>query len=123
MRRKKRSAITLKPGSIVLNVAPLFAARQIAHPYTFLLKIGIGNNTTNNILNHKSTSINLQHLTLLCTALECTPNDLLAVPKQNLAPNHPLQKLADVQDTLTNEQMAQWLKTKSVEEVRKMMEE
>jgi DNA-binding Xre family transcriptional regulator len=122
MRNNKRGAIILKSDDIILNLAPLFAARQIVHPYKFLLKLGISNTCTNKMINYQCININLRQLSILCNALECTPNDLFAVPKQNLPPNHPLQKLADVQDKLTADAIAQWLKTKSVDEVRKMMD-
>jgi DNA-binding Xre family transcriptional regulator len=123
MLRKKKGKTTLKADSIVVQLAPILAARNIKHPYKFLRKIGITNHGANNLLTGKTVQLNLQYLTALCQALECTPNDLFALPKQHLAQHHPLQALADTADAFSQQDIDKWLKGKSLEEVKRIVRE
>jgi len=93
-----------------LNITPVFKARGIDNPYNFLVKQGLSPYTVNNILYKGVSSLNLNHVELLCKVLVCEPNDLLVwTPDKNqfLPDNHPLQKLKakptpiDVQQTLS----------------------
>jgi len=80
-----------------LNLTPIFKARGIQKPYSFLVKNGFTNFTASNILNANSRSFRLDHIEMLCNILVCEPNDLLLfTPDKNkqYAPNNPLLKLA-----------------------------
>jgi DNA-binding Xre family transcriptional regulator len=105
MRRNKRKPATLKRNSLSLNLKPILASRHVYQPYKFLLSIGINNHITNQMLNHKVVKINLNHLSLLCQALNCTPNDLFAISKLGIPFDHPLQEIADM-DSSAEEQSA-----------------
>ncbi len=78
------------------NLQSIFAARQIERPYSFLVKIGIAPHTATRIINSNMQVMRLSHIELICKALYCEPNDLLAFKqdKNNPLPTtHPLVKL------------------------------
>jgi DNA-binding Xre family transcriptional regulator len=90
------------------NLNPIFVARQITKPYSFLVKIGIAPNTATRIINNQVRIMRLDHIELLCQHLHCEPNDLLAYKPNNLiklSENHPLNKL------ITKEDDTQWQET------------
>lgn len=79
-----------------LNLRPIFQARGIDRPYTYLVKAGISRATAHNILNSKTRVFRLDHIELLCRVLICEPNDLLAYipdPSAPLQDTHPLNNL------------------------------
>jgi DNA-binding Xre family transcriptional regulator len=79
-----------------LNLRPIFQARGIERPYTYLVKAGISRATAHNILNSKTRVFRLDHIELLCRVLICEPNDLLAYvpdPDSLLQDTHPLNNL------------------------------
>lgn len=83
------------------NLKPIFAARQIDNPYTFLVKLGISRLTAHKILNYDCHVMRLDNLELICRALYCEPNDLIAFKpgKDNPIPeNHPLNNLSPKQE-------------------------
>lgn len=93
-----------------MNVTPIFKARGIDRPYTFLVKAGFSPHSANVILNSKTRIFRLDHIELLCRTLVCEPNDLLiftADSNQPLPPDHPLNNLKqadtveDIKETLT----------------------
>lgn len=78
------------------NILPIFKARGINKPYTFLIKAGLSPHIVTRIINNKPKVLRLDHIELLCSLLVCEPNDLLVyTPNKNnkLADNHPLMKL------------------------------
>jgi DNA-binding Xre family transcriptional regulator len=82
------------------NIKPIFQARGIERPYTFLVKAGLSPHSANSILNSTTRTIRLDHVELLCRVLVCEPNDLLFwIPNsgENLSDNHPLNKLKQVE--------------------------
>ncbi len=96
---------------LTLNPTPIFNARGITKPYTFLVKSGFTPHAANIIINSNTRVFRLDHIELLCTVLNCEPNDLLRFTPnkgQNYPENHPLAKLKqddinhDLQDTLAN---------------------
>ncbi len=96
---------------LTLNLAPIFKARGIDKPYTFLVKAGISAHGAHTILNSKTRTFRLDHIELLCRTLVCEPSDLvLFTPDkdQPLSPDHPLNNLTqaepakDMQETLAN---------------------
>lgn len=82
-----------------LNLKPIFEARGIERPYTYLVKAGISRATAHNILHSKTRVFRLDHIELLCKVLICEPNDLLAyIPdaKTIIPETHPLNNLRKV---------------------------
>lgn len=81
---------------LTFNLTPIFKARGIDKPFSFLVKNGFTNFTATNILNNNTRSFRLDHIEMLCNILVCEPNDLLLfTPDKNkqYAPNNPLLKL------------------------------
>jgi len=79
-----------------LNLKPIFEARGIERPYTYLVKASISRATAHNILNSKTRVFRLDHIELLCRVLICEPNDLLSYTpdSQTIVPEmHPLNNL------------------------------
>ena len=86
---------------LYFNLKPIFAARQIEKPYSFLVKIGIASITAHKIINNDSHVMRLDNLELICKALYCEPNDLLAYKPDSINPvpeNHPLNNLIPIAD-------------------------
>jgi DNA-binding Xre family transcriptional regulator len=81
---------------LYFNLQAIFKARQIERPYTFLVKIGIAPHTATRILNSNMQVLRLNHIEMLCKALYCEPNDLLAYKQETSNPlpaTHPLHNL------------------------------
>jgi DNA-binding Xre family transcriptional regulator len=81
---------------LYLHSAPIFAARGIKRPYSFLIKAGFTHHAAKIILNGNTRIFRLDHIEDLCRVLVCEPNDLLAwKPDQNVqyAAHNPLEKL------------------------------
>jgi DNA-binding Xre family transcriptional regulator len=105
---------------LYFNFNPIFEARQIAKPYTFLVKIGIAPHTAQKILRNDTHVIRLDNLELICKALYCNPNDVMAYKPDNDNPipdNHPLKKLIPIQN---EDQWQQQLKTMPLNKLREM---
>jgi hypothetical protein len=80
-----------------LHLHPIFKARGIARPYSFLVKSGFTYHAAANLTSNRYSTINLAYIDKLCILLHCTPNDLLVYtpePNQILADNHPLKRLS-----------------------------
>ena len=83
---------------IYLHLQPIFAARGIDKPFSFLIKSGFTYPTAHNLLNNKLSSLKLSYIEKLCDALVCEPNDLfLWKPDNNkiYPENYPLKILSD----------------------------
>ncbi len=81
---------------LTLNLTPIFKARNIVKPYSFLIKAGFTAHTATDIANGQKTAYSLAHIELLCRALYCTPNDLFLwkeTKDEPLAPGHPLREV------------------------------
>ena len=102
MMRKKRGKLTPHRNSIVLNLKPILAARDIVHPYAYLTRIGINSFSADKMLNDEPVQINFRQLTALCVALNCTPNDLFAIRGMQLPAHHQLLNLQDVEAAVIN---------------------
>ncbi len=86
-----------------LNLKPLFEARGIENPYSYLVKAGFPSYTAHNLLNSKTISFQLRNIDKLCTLLHCTPNDLLVWSinrNEKLPDTHPLTRLKKKANTL-----------------------
>ena len=79
-----------------LNLNPIFKAKGIEKPYSFLVKSGFTYSAARGILYGNKTSFQLRHIEMLCKLFQCTPNDILFYkPDKNneLPPDHPLNAL------------------------------
>ena len=79
-----------------LNLTPIFKARGIEKPFTFLVNAGLPKHSATRLINNKPAVLRLDHVELLCRVLLCEPNDLLLFKPekgQQYAANHPLLKL------------------------------
>ena len=79
-----------------LNLQPIFKARGIDKPFSYLTSAGFPSYTAHNLLNAKTVTFRLSHIDKLCSLLNCTPNDLLVwTPNRNekLADTHPITRL------------------------------
>lgn len=123
MLRKKRGKLSPSRSSIVLHLAPILQARNISNGYTYLTKLGISNTSAVKMLDGRSVQINYKQLTALCMGLNCTPNDLFALRQMDLPSHHALNALPDIADASPHKSIAEWLQGKSLEEVKKLMEE
>ena len=86
---------------LTLNLSPIFKAKGIEKPYSFLVKAGLSPHSANSILSSKTRVFRLDHIELLCTILVCEPNDLLNwTPDKGVAysKNNPLSKLSTTND-------------------------
>ena len=80
---------------IRLHLLPVLLARGLEKPFSWLRKNGFTHNMAHGLLK-QPTVLSLKHLTKLCVALHCTPNDLLNYTPEGenaLPPQHPLNKL------------------------------
>ncbi|MGO4707782.1 helix-turn-helix domain-containing protein [Chryseobacterium sp. 2TAF14] len=81
---------------LTLNLTPIFKARSIEKPYTFLVKAGLSPQTAHGILHSKTRVFRLDHIELLCKILICEPCDLLLYTPDTdtiLPETHPLNNL------------------------------
>lgn len=108
---------------LYFNLKPIMAARQIEKPYAFLVKIGIAPHTAHKIMNNDSHVMRLDNLTLICKALYCEPNDLLAYRDDKTSPiaeSHPLNNLIVKKDDINWEQQ---MKTMPLSELKEMLKQ
>ena len=78
------------------NLKPVFKVRQIDKPYPFLVKAGIATHGASKIIRNNMHVMRLNHVEIICKALYCEPNDLLAYKQEinnPLPENHPLLNL------------------------------
>lgn len=81
---------------LVLNLHPIFKARMIQNPFTYLVKAGLSRHAAELLLSGRARSPRLEHIEKLCQVLICEPNDLYHwTPEKDTQyqQNHPLFKL------------------------------
>jgi DNA-binding Xre family transcriptional regulator len=81
---------------IFCNLTRAFALRGIDRPSEILVKHGISRPTITRLLRGEKGGVSYRHLEIICTILNCTPNDLFEWrpdPKNPLPENHSLQAL------------------------------
>ena len=117
--KKKRG--TLKPhnSSIVLHIQPILSARNIVNPATYLMKIGVNNNSAYKMLKGEAVQINFRQLTSLCTNLNCTPNDLFALRNIDLPAHHQLHQLQLIDEEVVNPKT--FFEDKSLNEIKAIL--
>lgn len=119
--RKKRGNLKPHSSSIVLNLKPVFAARNIIHPTAYLIKIGISTATVTKMLRGDSVQINFRQLTKMCVNLKCTPNELFALRDMDLPKGHPLHDLRLITPEERMMTVDEWLSSKTVDEVEAIL--
>lgn len=78
-----------------VNLAPVFRARGITRPYTWLVKAGMSRHTASKFLYTDPRDVRLAHLAFLCKILVCDLRDILVwtpAAGENIAANHPLRR-------------------------------
>ncbi|MBL7766451.1 MAG: helix-turn-helix transcriptional regulator [Chitinophagaceae bacterium] len=85
-----------------LHFKQILKARGIENPTKFLINAGLSRPAVKVLLYSENRSIRLDHIELLCTALRCTPNDILVwvadAQTTNVA-DHPLASLKYKEET------------------------
>lgn len=77
-----------------IDLTPLFNARGIRRPFTFLRRLGLSSTVAHRLTHQEGKSIRLDHIYKICDELQCTPNDILWLDSTNDLPTyHPLQLL------------------------------
>lgn len=107
-----------------LNLTPIFNARNINRPYSFLVKAGLSPHSANVILNSKTRSFRLDHIELLCTTLVCEPNDLLVYTPnkdKHISPEHPLNNLKQTETAKDMRETLATLPFKQLKEITKQI--
>jgi len=93
-----------------LHLSPLFEARGIDRPFSFLVKNGFTHSAAHNLLAGQGRTLRLDQLEKLCLLLVCDLHDIIRwnPPKdQTFPPDLPLRKLIkedvtlDVRETLS----------------------
>jgi DNA-binding Xre family transcriptional regulator len=105
---------------LYLNLQHIFKIRQIERPYTFLVKIGIAPHTATKILSSNVYIMRLNHIEMICRALYCEPNDLLAFKQET---NNPLPESHPLLNLLPSEENNNWqeqLKTMPLSKLNKI---
>jgi DNA-binding Xre family transcriptional regulator len=120
MLKKKRKAIYIPKSSLVINLKPLLAQRNITYSSTYLIKIGFTSSAATKMLRGDAIGLNLNEITKLCLHLNCTPNDLFSVRSMTLDDGHALKKLRVYNEEATVS-ISKWLADKSLEEVENLM--
>jgi len=86
---------------LYLNIMPVFTARGILNPFSYLVKAGITRHSATNLLSTGYRNFNLDNIEILCRILVCEPSDLLTwVPNKvdTLPKTHPLFGLVVLSD-------------------------
>lgn len=58
------------------NLFKIMRERGIDRPLLFLIHAGIARRTASRLVHREMDKISVKHLTIICTSLNCTPNDL-----------------------------------------------
>ena len=106
------------------KVKEVMLAAGITNPYSWLVKYPkFSQRKANGLLNQTAKTITLKDISKLCMLLNCTPNDLFALRQMDLPSHHALNALPDIADASPHKSIAEWLHGKSLDEVKKLMEE
>lgn len=101
-----------------LNLSPIFKARGIRKPYTFLRNHGFTHNIAHKLMSGTSRECRYDHIERLCRAVLCTPNDLfLWIPDKDVVypDNLPLNGLKNKPEGVD---IQKELSTMTLEEIR-----
>jgi DNA-binding Xre family transcriptional regulator len=106
------------------NLNEVFKARQIAKPYTFLVKAGFSPHAAAKITSNSARILRLDHIERLCEILHCEPNDLLAYKPNshnNLSKNHPLFNLVPKEEDLEWQETLKTISLSQLKEISKLI--
>ena len=109
---------------LALNLMPIFKARGIERPYSYLVKAGFTSHSAHLILNSKSRVFRLDHIERLCKTLICEPNDLLVyVPNndEHISEEHPLNNLRQTHEAKDMKATLATLPFKQLKEITKQI--
>ena len=65
--------------------------------------------------------LNFNQMTVLCTNLNCSPNDLFALREMTLPEHHELNKVKPLKPKDETISVQEWLNKKSVDEVQEIL--
>lgn len=111
---------------LTLNLQPIFKARAIDKPFSYLVKAGLTHNTAHQLINNKLTSIRYSHIELLCRLLTCEPSDLFRYTPDTtnpLSPNHPLLNLKQEDESTTLQETFATMPFRQLKEVTKAIQQ
>ena len=106
------------------NLTPIFKARGIDKPYTYLVKAGLAPNSVQTILNSQTRSFRLDHVELLCRILVCEPNDILLYrenTEHKIPEDHPLNNLKHVESNKSLKETMTTIPYKQLKELTKQI--
>jgi DNA-binding Xre family transcriptional regulator len=107
-----------------LNIKSILREKGFGKPVQFLVKLGLTRFMADKLLHDNYEFINIHHLTKICKALDCTPNDILAWKDDAhdvLPEGHRLNGLRREEHVPIADKI-QLLSLEQIEEVRKFME-
>jgi DNA-binding Xre family transcriptional regulator len=81
---------------LYLNLGPIFVARGIERPSTYLVNAGFSSHSANFLVHGKTRSVRLDHIEKLCKLLICEPSDLFVwypLKSETFPDTHPITKL------------------------------
>ncbi|GAA4211148.1 hypothetical protein GCM10022289_39650 [Pedobacter jeongneungensis] len=92
---------------LILNLIPIFVARGIERPSTYLIKAGFSAHSAHYLLHGKTRSVRLDHIEKLCKLLICEPSDLFVwypEKNENIPDTHPITRLKkpEINESITN---------------------
>ena len=107
-----------------LNLIPIFKARGIDKPHSYLVKAGISPKSAQNILNSQTRVFRLDHIELLCRILICEPNDILVYREDathKISEDHPLNNLKQTETSKSLKDTITTLPYKQLKELTKQI--
>lgn len=103
-----------------LNLKRVFALRGVENPMNFMMDAGIIRATADNLLRQRTSLVKLEHLEILCRALNCTPNDFFEWSADNtnaLPETHSLNSLKRARTAQDIQSMVKDIPLEKVEEM------
>ena len=107
-----------------LNLTPIFKARGIDKPHSYLVKAGISPKSAQNILNSQTRTFRLDHIEVLCRILICEPSDILTYkenPNHKISEDHPLNNLKQSETSKSLKETITTLPYKQLKELTKQI--
>jgi DNA-binding Xre family transcriptional regulator len=102
------------------NLKRVFALRGVIDPVPFMIEAGFIRQTANNLLNQQTSLVKIEHLEILCRALNCTPNDFFEwqADSSNVVPeSHSLNNLKRAQTAQNIQTMIKDIPLEKMEEL------
>lgn len=109
-----------------LNIQKVADIRGKNNLFTFLRKLGISYNVAYRYSSGEALAISFRHLEPICTALNCTPNDIIEwIPSANTTntENHPLNALLNNNQSKNFKQLLQNLPLEKLNEIARIISE